>query len=62
METPVLLIAWRRPHTTKQVIDAIRVAAPSHMFVACDGASFDRPGEAEKVAQVTGEEEEAEKV
>ncbi len=48
--TPVLLIAWRRPHTTKQVIDAIRVAAPTRIFVACDGPNPERAGEAEKVA------------
>lgn len=48
--TPVLLIAWRRPQTTKQVIDAIREAAPTQMFVSCDGPNVDRPGEAEKVA------------
>jgi GR25 family glycosyltransferase involved in LPS biosynthesis len=47
--TPVLLIAWRRPHTTKQVIDAIRIAAPTKMYVACDGPNFDRPGEVEKI-------------
>ena len=26
--TPLLLIAWRRPHTLRQVIDAIRPVAP----------------------------------
>ena len=24
IDTPLLLIAWRRPHTLRQVIDAIR--------------------------------------
>jgi hypothetical protein len=47
---PLLLIAWRRPHTTKQVIDAIRVASPARMFIACDGPNPDRPGEVEKVS------------
>ena len=50
MNTPVLLIAWRRPHTLRQVIDAIRPLAPSRLFVACDGPNPHRPGEAEKVA------------
>ena len=36
-DTPVLLLAWRRPHTTQQVINAIRAVKPTHMFVACDG-------------------------
>jgi hypothetical protein len=48
--TPLLLIAWRRPHTLRQVIDAIRPVAPSHLFVACDGPNPERLGEAEKVA------------
>jgi hypothetical protein len=48
--TPVLLIAWRRPHTLRQVIDAIRPVAPTRLYVACDGPNPERPGEAEKVA------------
>ena len=50
MDTPVLLIAWRRPQTLRQVINAIRPVAPTRLFVACDGPNPDRPGEAEKVA------------
>lgn len=50
MDTPILLIAWRRPHTLRQVIDAIRPVAPSRLYVACDGPNPERPGEAEKVA------------
>lgn len=50
MDTPILLIAWRRPHTLRQVINAIRPAAPTRVFVACDGPNRDRPGEVEKVA------------
>ena len=48
--TPILLLAWRRPHTLRQVINAIRLAAPTRLFVACDGPNPDRPGEVEKVA------------
>lgn len=50
MDTPLLLIVWRRPHTLRQVIDAIRPVAPKRIYVACDGPNLDRPGEAEKVA------------
>ena len=50
MNTPLLLIAWRRPHTLRQVINAIRPIAPSRLFVACDGPNPDRFGEPEKVA------------
>jgi hypothetical protein len=50
LNTPLLLITWRRPHTLRQVIDAIRPLAPTRLYVACDGPSPERPGEAEKVA------------
>jgi hypothetical protein len=49
-DTPLLLIAWRRPHTLRQLLDAIRPIAPTHLFVACDGPNPEHPGEAEKVA------------
>lgn len=44
-ETPVLLLAWRRPDTTRHVIDAIRGTAPTRMFVACDGPHPGHPDE-----------------
>lgn len=47
--SPILLIAWRRPHTLRQVIEAIRPVAPTRLFVACDGPNPERPGEADKV-------------
>jgi hypothetical protein len=50
LDTPLLLIAWRRPHTLRQVIDAIRPLAPTRLYVACDGPNPERPGEEEKVA------------
>jgi hypothetical protein len=50
MDTPLLLLAWRRPHTLRQVIDAIRAVAPTRLYVACDGPNPERPGEAEQVA------------
>ena len=50
MDTPLLLIAWRRTHSLRLVIDAIRPVAPTRLFVACDGPNPDRPSEAEKVA------------
>ena len=50
MNTPILLIAWRRPHTLRQVIDAVRPVAPSRVFVACDGPNPNRLGEDKKVA------------
>lgn len=50
VDTPVLLLVWRRPNALRQVIDAIRPVAPSRIFVACDGPSPDRPADAQKVA------------
>lgn len=55
MNTPLLLIAWRRPHTLRQVIDAIRPVAPKHLYVVCDHPNPERPGEAEKVAATQGD-------
>lgn len=49
-QAPILLIAWRRPHTVKLVIDALRPLAPADIFVACDAARVDEPGEVSKVA------------
>jgi len=49
-DPPLLLIAWRRPHTLRHVLTAIRSVAPAKIYIACDGPSSDRPGEAEKVA------------
>jgi hypothetical protein len=43
-DTPLLLIAWRRPHTLRHVIGAIRPVAPMRLFVACDGPYPERPG------------------
>lgn len=47
---PVLILAWRRPQTLRQVINALRPIAPKRLFVACDGPNLDRPDEADKVA------------
>jgi hypothetical protein len=49
---PVLIIGWRRPALIKAVIDAVRLAAPSKVFVAVDGPDVGRrPHEGEAVAQ-----------
>lgn len=36
-EVPVLLLTWRRPDTTRQLIDALRPVAPQTLYVASDG-------------------------
>ena len=46
---PILFIVWRRPHTTKIVLDAIRAIKPSTIYIACDGPRVGVEGESEKV-------------
>ena len=50
MKTPVVLIIFKRPHTTEQVFERIREAKPSKLFVIADGARVEKEGEAEKCA------------
>lgn len=50
MNTPILLIAWRRPNTLRQVIKAIKQIAPTRLYIACDGPNPERPGEEDDVA------------
>lgn len=50
LDTPVLLIAWRRDSILQKVIDALRIVRPRQLFIACDGPNRERLGEAEKVA------------
>ena len=47
---PVLILAWRRPHTLLQVIKSLRTVAPKHLYIACDGPNPRDLGEVEKVA------------
>jgi len=48
LDTPVLLLVFNRPDTTRQVFEAIRRARPARLFIAADGPRKERPGEAEK--------------
>jgi hypothetical protein len=48
---PVLLIAWKRPDTLRKTIAAVRAAAPTRVYVSCDGPNTARLGEAEAVDQ-----------
>ena len=36
-DVPVLLLTWRRPDTTRQVLESLRPIAPSRLYVASDG-------------------------
>jgi len=48
----VLLIAFNRPDTARRVFEAIRLAKPDRLFIACDGARPHKAGEQESVDQV----------
>ena len=50
--TPVLLIAFNRPDTTKKVFQKIREVKPTKLFVAVDGSRDNKNGEAQLVEQV----------
>jgi len=49
--TPVVLIAFNRPHLARRTLAAIREAAPERLFLIADGPRPDRPGEAELCAE-----------
>ena len=40
-ETPVLFIAFARPHATKEVFEAIKKIRPKHLYIAADAPRSD---------------------
>jgi len=54
MNTAVAFIVFNRPDVTARVLAAIRGAKPPLLLVIADGPRAERPGEAEKCAQVRG--------
>ena len=48
IDTPVVLIIFRRPDTTRRVFEAIREARPKQLFIVADGPRTDIQGEKEK--------------
>ena len=50
--SPILLLTFNRPDTTKRVLEAIAPHKPKHLFVACDGPRPHVDGDAELVKQV----------
>ncbi len=52
MRSAVLFLVFNRPETTRQVFEAIRIAKPPRLYVAADGPRPNRPGEAERCAEV----------
>lgn len=52
MTPAILFLVFNRPDTTARVFEAIRAAQPARLYVAADGQRADRPGEAERCAEV----------
>jgi hypothetical protein len=52
MRSPVLIIAFNRPETTRRVFAAVREAKPPRLYVAVDGPRPGRSGEAERCEEV----------
>lgn len=52
LNTAVLFLVFNRPDTTRQVFEAIRQARPPRLYIAADGPRPNRPGEAERCAEV----------
>ena len=50
--TPVLLLVFNRPDTTRRVLDALRPLRPRHLYVAADGPRPHRPADASLCQQV----------
>ena len=48
-DTPILLVAWRRPDKVAKVIKSMRVIKPQNIYVACDGPIQNNPKELDKV-------------
>lgn len=48
MKTPVVLIIFRRPDKTLQLLEKIRQVKPSKLFVICDAPRPEKPDEYEK--------------
>ncbi len=46
--TPVLLLLYNRPDTSKQVFEEIRKIRPAQLFIAADGPSEERLGDVDK--------------
>ena len=52
LKTPVALIVFNRPDTTRKVFAAIAAARPSQLFLIADGPRADRGGEVERCEEV----------
>lgn len=52
--TPVLLLVFNRPDTTRRVFEEIRKIKPTYLFIAADGPRKNHPNDKEKCQEVLG--------
>ncbi|WP_324674392.1 nucleotide-diphospho-sugar transferase [Hymenobacter sp. GOD-10R] len=50
LQTPVLLLVFNRPDTTRRVFETIRQARPTRLYVAADGPRANRPTDVDQCA------------
>ncbi|MCR8538757.1 MAG: hypothetical protein JJ848_000170 [Prochlorococcus marinus CUG1439] len=48
-KTPILIIAWKRPKQTKELIQKIKQINPANLYIACDGPTNQNDIEENKV-------------
>lgn len=52
MRSPILLLVFNRPDTTRRVFASIRSAKPSRLYIAADGPRLDKEGEVQRCQAV----------
>lgn len=52
INTPVLIIAFNRPETSKQTLEYLRKSKPKYLYIAIDGARTNKDDEVKLVQQV----------
>ena len=52
MRSPILLLVFNRPDTTRQVFATIRNAKPPKLYIAADGPRPTREGETQRCHEV----------
>ena len=50
-KTPILIIAWKRPTKTKELINKIKEIKPNNLYIACDGPKNENIDENHKVME-----------
>ena len=48
-KTPILIIAWKRPKQTQELINKVELINPKNLYIACDGPRKDNEEDNTKV-------------